>query len=39
MQVKNISKRLRKVAGFVPQDAKILDVGSDHAYLDRKSVV
>ncbi|UGQ07672.1 tRNA (adenine(22)-N(1))-methyltransferase [Streptococcus anginosus] len=33
MQVKNISKRLRKVAGFVPQDAKILDVGSDHAYL------
>ena len=33
MQVKNISKRLRKVAGFVPRDAKILDVGSDHAYL------
>lgn len=33
MQVKNISKRLRKVAGFVLQDAKILDVGSDHAYL------
>lgn len=33
MQVKNISKRLRKVAGFIPQDAKILDVGSDHAYL------
>ncbi|VUX11016.1 tRNA (adenine(22)-N(1))-methyltransferase [Streptococcus constellatus] len=33
MQVKNISKRLRKVASFVPQGAKILDVGSDHAYL------
>ena len=33
MQVKNISKRLGKVASFVPQGAKILDVGSDHAYL------
>ena len=33
MQVKNISKRLEKVASFVPQGDKILDVGSDHAYL------
>ena len=33
MQVKNISKRLGKVASFVPRGAKILDVGSDHAYL------
>ena len=28
-----ISKRLEKVASFVPQGAILLDVGSDHAYL------
>ena len=28
-----ISKRLELVASFVPQDAILLDVGSDHAYL------
>lgn len=29
----NLSMRLAKVADFVPQGAKVLDVGSDHAYL------
>ncbi|MGT2887166.1 tRNA (adenine(22)-N(1))-methyltransferase TrmK [Streptococcus didelphis] len=29
----NISNRLRNVADFVPQNSKLLDVGSDHAYL------
>jgi tRNA (adenine22-N1)-methyltransferase len=28
-----ISQRLKQVAGFVPHGAKLLDVGSDHAYL------
>ncbi|MBM7636591.1 tRNA (adenine(22)-N(1))-methyltransferase [Streptococcus saliviloxodontae] len=28
-----LSQRLRLVASFVPQGAKLLDVGSDHAYL------
>lgn len=28
-----ISKRLKQVAQFVPQDARLVDVGSDHAYL------
>lgn len=29
----HLSKRLSTVAAFVPQDAVLLDVGSDHAYL------
>ena len=29
----HLSKRLSTVADFVPQDAVLLDVGSDHAYL------
>lgn len=33
MQVKQISKRLERVASFVPQGARLVDVGSDHAYL------
>lgn len=33
MQKKSISQRLERVAAFVPQDARLLDVGSDHAYL------
>jgi tRNA (adenine22-N1)-methyltransferase len=28
-----ISQRLKQVASFVPEGAKLLDVGSDHAYL------
>ena len=33
MQKKTISQRLERVAAFVPDGAKLLDVGSDHAYL------
>ena len=33
MQKKMISQRLERVAAFVPDGAKLLDVGSDHAYL------
>ena len=33
MQKKTISQRLERVAAFVPNGAKLLDVGSDHAYL------
>ena len=33
MQKKTISQRLERVAAFVPQGARLLDVGSDHAYL------
>ncbi|OZV77055.1 tRNA (adenine(22)-N(1))-methyltransferase TrmK, partial [Streptococcus agalactiae] len=29
----NLSQRLRNVAHFVPNGSKLLDVGSDHAYL------
>ena len=29
-----ISKRLAAIASFVPQNAKILDVGCDHGLLD-----
>ncbi|MEW4354110.1 tRNA (adenine(22)-N(1))-methyltransferase TrmK [Streptococcus pneumoniae] len=33
MQKKQISKRLAAVASFVPPGARLVDVGSDHAYL------
>lgn len=33
MQKKIISQRLERVGAFVPQGARLLDVGSDHAYL------
>ncbi|KXT73354.1 putative tRNA-m1A22 methylase [Streptococcus sp. DD10] len=33
MEITKLSDRLKRVASFVPQDAKLLDVGSDHAYL------
>lgn len=29
-----ISKRLEKIASFIPNDAKVIDVGCDHALLD-----
>ena len=33
MDSKTISRRLQQVAAFVPEGARLLDVGSDHAYL------
>ena len=33
MKNEKLSQRLTQVGEFVPQDAILLDVGSDHAYL------
>lgn len=33
METMKLSQRLKQVASFVPEGARVLDVGSDHAYL------
>ena len=33
MKYEKLSIRLQEVGEFVPQDAVLLDIGSDHAYL------